>query len=298
MRLVERLRGEVAGPPVFAPRVAHLAARLEQMSPDSLAANPGALARALHAAQVLLGLDTVVLDGSDGLIAACRSVTANNRDWWSYLEPEELAQTPRWLLVLETVARLRADADATGLVTLFPGPWALSEALGSGTPPVVEALEAAGDVCASAARAIAEARVGAVMVVEGDVPRQSADSAGAGLRSVCTVLRYYGVASAICLSRAVHATGPIGGAGADIVVTPAMDPFPSDATINGRGLALPTAWFSAIPRPNYPLVRDALMAAPGVRLVTTGGEVPDTTPPEVFRQMRGVIQGRFSQESH
>jgi hypothetical protein len=287
--LVQRLQGAEGGPPVFAPLVTRLAARLEQVSLERLAEDPGALARTLSAAQRLLGLEAVVLDGAGALAAACRFPAGPGGEWWRFLDPEALPRGPRWAAVLEAVARLHADARAApGLIALLPGPWALATELGAGAPPPEEALEAAGDACVSAARTLAEARAAALMVAEGEVPQERADEAGAGLRSVCTTLRYYGVASVVCLPRA--STGPLGGSGADVLVTPAVEPLPSGAGGVGRGVMLPAAWLSATSPSDLALVREAMAAAPGARLVTTEGEVPETTPPDVLRQVLAIIQ--------
>jgi len=291
--LLERLQGKEAGPPVFAPRVARLAAHLEQISLERLTADPGALARTLHAVQRLLGLEALVLDGSDVLFAACRFLAGQYLDWWRFLDPEALPCSPRWVSFLEAGARLRADARVgAGLMTLLPGPWALALELGAGTMPAAEALEAAGDTCVSAARAVAEGRATALIVVEGDVPKERAEEAGAGLRSVCTVLRYYGVASVVCLPDAARATGPLGSTGADVLVTPASEQLPLDARTNRQGVALPAAWFSATPPTDLAVVCAAL-AASEMRLVTTGGEVPETTSPEILRQVCAVMKGVF-----
>ena len=292
MGFIERLRGGEAGPPVFAPRLTRLAARLEQVSPDRLEADPGALARTLHAAQRLLGLETIVLDGTRALTEACRPPTSSQGGRWRTFDPDVVVRSPRFALVGDAVAWLRsATPETTGSIVLLPGPWALAAGLGPGAPPTADALEAAGDACVGAARALAEARVAAVMVAEGRVPPGLLDEAAAGLRSVCTALRYYGVASVVCLANAGAAEGPLGdSAGADVVVVPAESPVRSSWGRGGRGLALPTAWFLATRTGDLAAVRDALAAFPGVRLMTTAAEIPEATAPESIREMLAIIR--------
>jgi hypothetical protein len=138
---------------------------------------------------------------------------------------------------------------------------------------------------------MAEARVVALMLAEGDVPDVVMEEAAAALRSMCTTARYYEVASAVCLADGGAAGGPLGdGAEADVVIVPAGPRDPSPAGTRGRGLALPGVWFTAPAPTATGNLRDALGAFPGARLVTTGGEVPEAASPETLREMLRAIR--------
>ena len=292
MRFAERLRGAEAGPPVFAPLVTRLVAHLEQVSADHLERDAGALARTLKAARQLLHLDAIVLDGVRAVTDACASPPGSAGPWWRSFEPEDLRGHPRLATLADAVGRLRSEVPAgTALIVRLPGPWALAAALGGASDPPEEGLEAAGEACARAARALSEARVDAVMVCEGIVPARHVEEAGGGLRSACNAVRYYEVGSVVCLPEAEAAEGPLGdGAGPDVVVVPAGAPAGSRRGGSGRGLALAPLAFTAAQPERRAIIREALAAAPGFRLVTTAGEVPAESTPEVVREVLGILR--------
>jgi hypothetical protein len=287
MTVLGRLRGEEAGPPVFAPRVTRLAAHLEQVSADQMANDPGVLARTLCSAQRLLKHDAVALDGSDALVAACRALADNGRDAWSTLDADAFVRTPRWGLFLEAIARVRATAGTAGVVVLLPGPCALAGM--TGTTVSAEVVETAGEICAATARTVAGAGISAVMITEADCVDEAAHESSDGIRSVCTILRYYRAVSAVCVSHPKHLAGPLAEVGADIFVVPAMEsPLATDLS-SGVGLAIPPAWFSEPSPATLASIRTALKTSSGARLVTTLGELSEATKPEGIRRIAELL---------
>ncbi len=292
MGFAERFRGGVGGPPVFAPRITALAARLEQVDAGRLEQDAGMLARTLGSAQRLLGLEAIALEGAQALAEACLAFRGESAVGRRSPTAEGVAGHPRLATLVDAIGRLRYQVSpGTALMVVLPGPVALAAALGGGTVLTEEAVEIADEACVAAARAVAEARADAVMVCEHVVPPELVEAAGIALRSVCTTLRYYGVGSAICVGEPGQAEGPLGdGAGPDVVVVPAGSPAPPRQGKGARGLALSAAAFGAEAADRSTSVRKALAAIPGARLVTTAGEVPAAAPPPAVREVLAVLR--------
>ncbi|MDP2727955.1 MAG: uroporphyrinogen decarboxylase family protein [Dehalococcoidia bacterium] len=323
MMLRDLLSGKETSRAPFVPIVYGMASRLENMSTEEMAAEPGNLSRCLRNAQRLFGYDAV-LNSFDPILEAeacgCQVSRAGgdaqvvshslaSPNQISVFEPQAVGCQGRAPVVLEATKRLRQEVGEADLIGVVTGPFTLAgqlrgdgflEGLNSGSSLDEEVLELAGDACLTMARLYCELRVDAIMAVEvlPSAVDESLLSLLAGpLTSLWNVVRYY-KAYPLLMVRC-EANPPLDGIfalGADGVLC--SGPFKLKE-LKAKALARNASFSLGIPSRRFlaekgeavQSVADCLFQARGAKFfLASEWEVPLETPPENLHEMVRAVR--------
>lgn len=311
----------------FLPFVYGMAARLEQISVQEMASEPGALSRCLRNAQRLFGYDGILTSfdltleaeacgcqvswDADGMTRVVAPVFAEERAVSSF-DVSTIERKGRLPVVLEAAKRLcqelRGAVPVVGVVT---GPWTLAsylrgegltEELKKGSNAAAQRiLELAVEVALRVTRCYCEAGVNIVAIAEDFLPEQGFHvfrSQKGLLDSVWNVIRYYRVNS-VLLVRGKHEPDEMGtlcqlGSGT-ICVSPGFD------IEDAKGIAVKHSQCFAYGIPTGELLADVsklrrslpkYLASGDIKkfFLATEWEVPHMTPPENMHEIRSILQ--------
>lgn len=273
-RLTAVLQGELPDHAVFSPVISGVVARLAQLPYDVLVHSPDAAGAAYRDAARLLGLEFVTVGADPAILAEAAGATV---DWTGYrgapapapapeVAPDSALASGAAAATIATAARvvsiLGDDAVVAGVV---PSPLLLARILAASATPDEARVRAAGRLVIAYARALCDARVSALVVVDGAFPDPFDAAESKAERVVANTARHFEIPLLRVLPSGCAAER---GRGADGVL--AADPA-ADA---GSPTAVPVAPGDAIP--------------PGAWFTSAGELDPDSRPEDLHRLLADV----------
>lgn len=282
--------GQLPPRPIFMPLIFAAAAKVAGLAPQQFYTNPTKIANGLRQLQGPLRCDALVCYADQTLVAEALGARVG---WEAGLPqvlapPDQLAAADvagqgRVPIMLEVVRRLRVVLrDRVALAVALPGPFTTSEYLSA--PPVAasgpspaECLTTAGDATLQTARAVCEAGVDLILLMEAEPP--AADNPVrsqwlATLETICNVTRFHETLPAMLAIRHGVDLWVEVAARSAIPCLPATElaqrPESEALPAGPYGLALPA---TARPAPVPPEVTRRLQDQNCV-LVTTAGDLP------------------------